>query len=399
MHIDEDAKRAGRESSGLLPIVMGVVLALGLLAYLAPKQHIDFEKIGLGIGTEERFGFSGSVKYHCLTLEDGDACISAVKANANMRNILWLGASQLHGINNPQPGDQTAVEMLHNEMLRSNTFLTSFSPPNANFLEHYVLFEYLRHASNVDVLVLGAVFDDMRERGIRKSILEGIATPNTAQALQETLAGRSILERYAGVQQSQSALDEEAIFSDEKLNYQQRVESYLNESLSKVSNVWAARADFRGSLVLAFKLERLNRWLFIIRNKALGIDSTKWTVRVDKSQYAVNRSALDAILESAQHADIPVLLYIVPRPIDEYFPYDSAAYGAFKLDMRELTSSRGAYFVNLEDAVVGDVWGTIDNGVGGIITDIFHFRGSAHKQLATGVRNVLIPILPGEEAQ
>lgn len=377
MRIDDDAKRAERESSGLLPILLGTVLGLASLVYLAPEQRIAFEQTGLGIGTTESYVDPDKGNYHCSTLENGARCIHAVNDHSDMRQVLWLGASQLHAINDKQPGDRTGVVLVHEQLLSHDTFVTAFSMPNANFQEFDVLFEHLRQVQRVDILVVGAVYDDMREAGVRAAIADPVKDAKAPAPLVPTK-----VEQH-GV--------------NENLNTQQRVEAYLNERLSGAANVWAARADFRGQLVVG--MDAVRRWLLIVRNAVLGIDSTKWSVRIDKAQYAANKAALDNLMESARRANIAVLLYVAPRPIDAYFPYNLSEYQAFKSDMANLAQHHGAQFVNLEDAVVGDVWGLIDNGVGEIVTDIFHFQAAGHRQLADGLMKALAPLLSGDAKQ
>ena len=237
------------------------------------------------------------------------------------------------------------------------------------------------------------LFRSMREAGVRAVYTDALVAPAVRTAMSQSPAGRTTLERYDASAQSQG----ETPLDAQGVNPQQRAEAYLNAKLSESFNVWAARADFRGQLY--WQVFHLRKRIMTWRNRLMGIDTSAWKVRIDPAQYALNRAALDATLASAAQVNIPVLLYIAPRPIDAYFPYEPAAYEAFKHDMETLAARHGAHFANLENAVVGDVWGTIDNGVGDIVTDIFHFKASGHEQMAAGVMKELLPVLSGVTAK
>ena len=160
-------------------MIAGALIGLFILTSMAPSERIDFAQAGLGIGTVERFGNDGNHQFHCSTLDDGDPCIESALAHKELVNVLVFGASQLHAINDAMPGDQTVIARLNEELRELGSFVTSFSQPNANFKEHYILFEHLRQKIDVDILVIGAVFDDMRESGMRDSIAAAIHVAGT----------------------------------------------------------------------------------------------------------------------------------------------------------------------------------------------------------------------------
>ena len=54
----------------------------------------------------------------------------------------------------------------------------------------------------------------------------------------------------------------------------------------------------------------------------------------------------------------------------------------FKKDMQNITKNNGLSFFNLENSVIGEVWGSIKNGAGKYVTDHNHFSHSGHLQLA-----------------
>lgn len=385
-------KQVARQGSGLFPIAFGVMLALAELIYLAPDKRIDFDKFGIGFNSESVFGVVDGYAIHCQTPKSSRPCIDAVQANKQMRQVLWLGASQLHSVNYFQPGDRTAVMRLHDRLLPQGYFTTSYSMGNSNFQELYVTFEFVRKHFDLEVLVLGAVFDDMREAGVRGGVANAFTSPNVAEIISKTSVGRTILDHWKASRRNRVSNVGAISDPDKEESYstQNRTEAFLNEMLNGTFNVWAARSDLRGFLVV--RLNQLMPFLTDIRNTIFGINP-KRIVSIDKSQYIINRNALEAILESAQQAKIAVLLYIVPRPVGAYFPYNPEEYSTFKSDVAELAGRYGVGFVNLEDAVVGDVWGTMKRANGNIVLDHFHFMASGHKQLEAAVAKALTPVL------
>ena len=376
------------------PLFAGLAVAGFVLALLLPAPQVNFSEIGLGIGTTAAFGKSSPSRHHCTTVKDAGDCIEAAQARKTDQRVLWLGASQLHAINDMQSGDRTAPQRLFDGFAPQGLDLVTFSQPNANFQEHLILFEYLRSRLAVKGLVLGAVFDDMRESGVRQSIASALDDPAVRRSLATHAAGRSILVRYGDDQSTPDAVRQDgkeyagtpaATALDGSL--QARVETTVDGWLGDLSRLWRDRGRLRSSIIHGLRQLRGAAWG--LRNRLLGIDSSRWTVAVPRAQYDVNRKALATLLDSARAAGVPVLLYICPRPVDAYFPFAPERYAAFKDDIARLAAEKGALLANLEDAVKGDVWGRVDNGVGVIVTDVFHFRDAGHAQLAAALRPYL----------
>lgn len=370
-----------KKKVSLIAITAGVFLAVFFLWQMMPEEKVDFEGLGLGIDTTESFDENSMGRSHCIDMTNVDECLSTVEKTASPQQFLWLGASQLHSINDQKQGDRTAPSLVHEILNLNGIALTTLSQPNANYQEHLVLFEFMRTKMKVNGLIIAAVYDDMREPGVRSTVSSAVNYPDVAVQLQKSMIGRSIVTRNSSAQElsNQTAEDQKSL--------QSYVEEKLDAWLADHFGLWKARPQLRGRLVVA--LRGLRRRVLILRNKIMGINSTKWFVSVSDAQYGVNYDALSQILMSAQADEIPVLLYVAPRPIDAYFPYDLTAYGKFKTQVEKLASTHQAHFVNMEDAVKGDVWGTIDNGVGEIVTDVFHFQAAGHRQMSAGIMKAL----------
>ncbi len=282
----------------------------------------------------------------------------------------------------PCPGDHTAPALVYETLRHESTDVLTFSLPNFNPQEQAVFFEYLHVRVQINGLVLPLIFDTMRKTGIRDEVAVALQDPATSRSLAATAIGQALLARYG---KSQSAADnqDDADLAALRETDQQRIENALNRWLAEHWAVWRDRGKIRGELLLLMHDAR--KLVLQARNALLRIDSSRWTVDVPAGQYAENRAALEALLLSAKQAHIPVLLYIAPRPTDAYFPFDPKAYTDYKADMAKLAEQTDAELVNLEDAVRGDVWGKVDNGVGVTVTDVYHFKAEGHRQLAAAI--------------
>lgn len=360
--------------AGLLSIGLGITGAVWFATATLANRPAAAD-VGLGVGTQRAmYTAADGTGVHCGDLGDAQVCLEGAAQRALPHRLLWLGASQLHGMNDPQPGDMTAPARLFEALRGRGVDVLTFSQPNSNFQEQLVLFEWLRPRLKPQGLILPAVFDDMREVGVRSEIAQALSDPDTANALARSEIGRMLSAQFRPTANGSS--DNAALHQTD----QERVELALNGWLEQAWPLWRQRGELRSQAVLA--LHDLRKLALRLRNAVLSIDSSKWQVAIPQAQYDINHAALEAMLASARAADVPVLIYIAPRPIDAHFPYDPARYAAFKQDMAATAARHGAALVNLEDSVRGDVWGKIDNGVGVLVTDVFHFRNAGHAQMA-----------------
>jgi len=100
------------------------------------------------------------------------ASVSAMKSALHnyataKRRILWLGNSQLHTINQMRNNDHLAAYWLLELLKPFGAVPITFSLPNANLQEHWVLTMYALKESRLDMIVVALVFDDLREDDLR----------------------------------------------------------------------------------------------------------------------------------------------------------------------------------------------------------------------------------------
>ena len=367
----------------LFGLVLGVVLLYAALPELSTEKRL--EEFALGEKNTVAMGAVDGALVHCHDLNDADLCLAAYEETAyGQPVVLWLGNSQVHAINQYQIGEETAAPELHRRIQPENRYFLTLSQPNANLQEHYLLLAYLVDRLPIDTLILPVVFDDMREEGIRTSLVDALRDPATINTLDDTQVGLTMLANYGD---QDAAGNDMAALTD---TVQERSERYLNQALENVWPLWAERPALRGEFFLS---------LYLLRNWALGIDPTS-TRKMIPGRYAKNRDALKAILDLAKQRGIAILVYIVPLRNDVKVPYNLEEYAAFKTEVEALAVRPGVRFANLEDLVPAELWGakaatTIG---GGEELDFMHFQAGGHRLLAEALLQELTALW-GKEPQ
>lgn len=354
----------------LTSMFVGGCIAIAYLSVNFSGKKTDFEDAAaFGAATSSVMASVEGHRIHCGDSRDAAECIAGAKARNAERSVLWLGNSQVHAVNQLREGETNAAPLLFTRLRSSGLDLVTFSQPNANLQEHYVLFEYLRQQLPLQALILPAVFDDTREDGLRKGVADFLTNPPAALALSRTEVGQKIL-RATKTTPSDGESDTAGISH----TLQERVERSLNAWLGEHSNLWASRQEIRGRVLLN---------LYLLRNTLLGIHPTSKR-KVIRGRYMDNMAALEAILASAARQGITVLLYIVPLRTDVDIPYVDGEYRHFKADVRTLAERHGATFANLEDLVPAELWGSKEatSAGGGQELDFMHFQAGGHTLLA-----------------
>ena len=153
-------------------------------------------------------------------------------------------------------GDKTAAHIMHKYLAPISKYFMTFSQPNANLQEHYLLFEYLALQLPVKTLVLSIVFDDMRETGIRPSLVEAFNNQVVNSRLHNTRIGRKMIS----LQGNQNSIEND--FEALENTFQEQSEKYLNYKLGKFLKIWELRPTFRGRILT--NLYFLRNWIFSI---------------------------------------------------------------------------------------------------------------------------------------
>jgi lysophospholipase L1-like esterase len=385
-----DDRQLTRQWVDLITALLGVILGFSILYAAYGGQETAFEELGLGGETSAVFLEYDQAPIHCRDIRDAADCVASRQKRGNHRAMLWLGASQLHGVNYYETGDKTAPWHLHDRFSPRGLDVITFSQPNANAQEHLILFEYLRERLEIDYLLVAAVLDDMREGGIRTTVAEALGDRETRSRLDAAPIGRVLVERFASLARPES---DELAGLDETT--QRFVEASITNWLTANSELWRTRKEARGQI--AILQTRARTATVRARNFIAGISAIRDRVRMNDVRYQSNAAAIEAILESAQSAGIETLVYIQPRAVDAPFPYDPDLYVRFKGEIEELANRHGGTFLNIEDAVVGPIWGEVTALGNETKQDIFHFKAEGHTQLANALEPAIHKMLEGGE--
>jgi hypothetical protein len=357
----------------LVAMLAGTLIAAAALLLSFHGKSTRFEDLGLGKETVPVFARVGDDPIHCTDLGDLDACLNGFHRRGAEQAALWLGNSQLHGVNQWQAGQATASALLFPRLNEEGVHLITLSQPNANFQEHLVLYAHLATRLPLRYLLLPAVFDDTRETGVRGTIATALEDPATRAVLEVSEIGRSIIAS------NRSTADPDLAALDATL--QEGSESWLNAWLDRHFPLWKLRPEARGNI---------GRFVQQTRNAVFGITPNSKR-RVITGRYAQNLAAARAILADAKARGIRTLVYVAPLRNDVETPYVPSEYERFKRDVAELSAAHAAQFVNLESSVPGPLWGVthardLDEAN---TVDFMHFQAGGHAILADQLASAL----------
>lgn len=366
---------ASKPIQRFVSVLMATVLALGGLYTLRPRHETRFDQLALGSENTALFGTVQGLQIHCGTSPPIDNCLTNVGQNDPL--VLWIGNSQLHAINQYQPGQEVAPALLFRKVDDRHVQVRTVSFPNLNLQELYVVYEYVASRQAPAVLLLSLVFDDLREEGLRSEIAALLLADQSIRVNLERMDfGRSILSRnsFAGSVTKETELEDPDL-AGLRLTVQENAERTLTTWLSAHSELWRARPQLRGHFF---------NYLYQLRNTLLGISATTKR-RLIPGRYRENLRALRATLEAARSHKTQVLLYIAPIRNDIAGPNIESEYTTFKAEAAALASEHSATLINLENLVPGSHWGSKEttNLGGKLELDFMHFQASGHEILAS----------------
>lgn len=362
----------------LIRLIIGFIGGVILLYIFIPNNNpIQFEDLALGKETVSVYNLVDGKKVHCNDMSNLKDCILAYEnLGLDQSVILWLGNSQVHAINQPKPKDETAASDLHRKFQLNDKYFLTYSQPNANLQEHYILLAQSITNLPITTLVLPIVFDDMREDGIRTKLLPIFENTKAVQLLTQGDLGIQLYTNYKNQNHTKNDLTG---LSD---TVQERVELLLNQKLSETWPIWDSRRSYRG-MFLSF--------LFTFRNWILGISPSS-TRKMIPGRYSKNLQAFSETLDLAAKNQIEVLVYIVPIRDDVTIPYDLDQYKAFKSEVKNITLQKGFYFSNFEKIIPSKLWGFKNSTTlgGDPELDFMHFKAEGHRILAETIYEKLI---------
>ena len=239
-----------------------------------------------------------------------------------------------------------------------------------------MLSRYAAERMPVNLLLVELVFDDLREDELRSDFNEMLTPDVAAWIRRSSSTAESIVGRFLAKRKGVDEKDPPDALSG---TLQKPVEEWLTARLSAIWKIWANRPQIEGNVYLA---------LYNLRNFVLDIKPT--TVRrMIRARYDLNMESLRDILDDCRRRGLPALFYIAPIRQDKPIPYDRVEYSRWKSEVREITERFGASFVNLEEIVPGELWGTYT----GDDIDFMHFRGPGHRLVAEALLPHVLKVL------
>jgi hypothetical protein len=288
----------------------------------------------------------------------------AATAQCKPLDILWLGNSQLHYIENFEKGQHAAPYMLRRALECPDTTIPlAVSLPHANLQEQYTLAHLVQRRLPIKAVIVQLSFDDLREDGLREDFSRLLDAEDRA-ALRKNPVGEAILAKAELQWQGRDVSEENVALAG---FLQKKLEDAVNQTLSENWSLWVDRKWLRSRLYIDF---------YGIRNAVLGIRSTT-TRRLMPQRYLTNMAALRALLQEAASDEIRTILYVAPIRQDLAGPYDAAEYQSWKRAIEALARANGSTLLDLGALVPDDQWGPRSENA-----DFNHFKAGGHELLA-----------------
>lgn len=352
--------------------MLPVIAAIAMLYYFQDKLRKP-EEIGLGEGNVAYFPVAGTYPIHISDASDIDTLKKGWLARGSKKLYLWLGNSQLHGINKYMPGNTNTVGFLFNNLQNTDADVAGVSYPNANLQEFLVSVLYYSKVLPLQGIIMPVFYDDMREDGIR----DLININPVVKAIQQDSA---YFAGIPGIKKLNPGYDGIPSKSDESFNAvketaQDVSERYLEKKMEDVWGIWKSRPEYRGNLFNA---------LYLFRNSALGIKPTS-TRKMIPGRFTDNYNAFKEIVRFCSDKKLPLLIYIPPLRNDVTPPYDIKAYNDFKKNIEQDCISTHTVFINLERLIPNKYWGmkvSSSSYNDELEFDFMHFQDKGHKLLA-----------------
>ena len=359
-------------------VPLGIGLGLLLLTSLAQWQR-DFVASELGLGLQT-YSFE-TERDGVLVSGDLDA-IPALAARlqvlrrAGRTSVLWLGASQLHAINQPGPEAKLAIWYAQERARRRGAPVaySQLSLPNAGPVELLAVYQAFRaKALRPDRLVLAFTYDDLNETELRQDVsalLDRVRPQLVAADASDSMLARA-RERAQRAREGPAAAP--VTRSATAGTPQEQLELALVSALESIWPAYAARHTVRSAGIAAWKLP-FTGLLFRLRGRPIQL--------VDPEAQQTSEAALLELIAQTRADGVALLIYQAPhRPDAQHFYHDRRAYDAYHERLAGLSTRNGVAWLDLETLVPAPVYGLTDQ----YLPDVFHFREEGHHLLGEAI--------------
>lgn len=363
-----------------IAILLGLFLGGGLFA-LSVHQTADFspEDAALGPFTVARDAVFEGLP---VIFRNGDGMGKArevfrSRLQERKQLALWLGASHLYSINNYHPGEEIAVYHA-NKKARERSSPISYlgiGLPNGNLNEFLAIFLHLREAGLLPTwLIIGVVYDDLREPGIRPKVRKLAPGLDLAGGKGLGVGGGNLHGKTDGLERDRekgSAIEDTP---------QERLEKLVVGELEKGWVTFASRHRLS-----AFINWKLRTHIFSVGEafRKMGNPAKRVPpVPLDLKQW--NEGALDEILRIAREDEIEVVLYKAPHPqVAGPFYHIRKRYDGFFEQLENRCGSEGIHYLDIETLVPLEYW------MFGTAIDPWHFQEKGHRLLAEAIDSAM----------
>lgn len=290
-------------------------------------------------------------EFLCTSAENILNCIKFLQNKNLKKKILWIGNSQLNGVNQGSLNSKIAPYLVSEYFYKKNVGVIAFVAPNISFQEYSKVISYFVSNVDLDYILLPLVFDDTRENDIRKNLIE----------------------------------KEQDLISDKKLSLQEISEEKIINFLDNNMNWTQIRSQAQGFIY---------EFLYRFRNYIFNINPT--TVRKSiKPIYNKNISSLNQVLEKLKNHKVETIMYVAPIRNDVGLPYTPQEYSQFKNTMQNLAKDYSINFYNLENIIPENFWGAKAATKLGVEyeIDFMHFKEEGHLILAIEIIKILENII------
>lgn len=275
------------------------------------------------------------------------------------KTFLWLGASQLHSINQPKPGDKLAVTYANKASAKksANRRYVQLSEPNANFHELWAMLYAVIAKTDVDGVILGFTYDDLNETGLRKNIIPLYRASPIEPALLE---------------------EQQSVANAAELDTNKTPQAWLENIL--VDQIEGRLMAFqKRGLIRAYIEAMYKNWIV----RAVFAVKKKPQVRLVPDRQKWNEKAFSRIQQELARRNIPLIVYQAPhQPGMKPFYHPRKPYDDYHTNLsKTLTSSKNSHYLNFETIVDSPHWGI--NAAGQ--PDVFHFTVVGHRILGKAI--------------
>jgi hypothetical protein len=361
----------------LLMLLASVLASIVLRFYFSGERRFEEAALGELSVVYQSVDQTGRI-IHTINQTPEEIAQMAEVAKSGKPNILILGNSQTHAINQKREGEVNYPELL-SRMRPGQNILTN-SLPNGNLQEMLAIAAWWMEKAEFRQVLVPVFMDDLREDGLRPKFLRAVVEDGFL--FKETGPVQSKLNADLELLRKPMETAVQGGKKEERPTPQDLVEGLLNEKLDARSEIWRNRPNARGDMFMT-----LYQW----RNTLFGITaSTKR--KMIPTRYRQNMDALDALLKTCRSRGVGVLVYIPPIRTDVEVPYDLKEYSDFKSQVKKAAADNGAAFADLESLVPGALWGMKASTTSGgkPELDYMHFQGEGHRLLAQALEPLIL---------